>query len=283
MTMKRICALLATVCLCLLGAAAPAPAATANGCPSVGERWADTGPFTVTSYQSGTGHTIYRPAQLGALGCTSHPVIIWGNGTGTTPSTYDGLLRHWASHGFVVAAANTTQAGDGREMLEGLDYLQAQNQAAGSPLQGMLDMDHVAAAGHSQGGGGAINAGNDPRVGYTLPIQPAPGDESGLHGPAFYLAGRLDTIVVPELMVKPMFENSDHIVALYGNLTAAYHLTPGGNGNNYRGPETAWLRFELMGDEQARGLFYGPSCGYCEDPQWFEFLRNEKAEAVPGP
>ena len=281
--MKRISALLATVCLCLLAAAGSASAATANGCPSVGERWADNGPYTVTSYQSGTGATIYRPAQLGTLGCTTHPVIIWGNGTGTTPASYDVLLRHWASHGFVIAAANTTQAGNGREMLKGLDYLQAQNATSGSPLFGMLDMNHVAAAGHSQGGGGAVNAGGDPRVGYTLPIQPAPGDESRLHGPTFYLAGRLDTIVVPELMVKPMFESSDHIVALYGNLLVAQHLDPGVDGGPYRGAMTAWLRFELMGDEAARGLFYGPSCGYCDDPQWYEFLRNAKAEAVPGP
>ena len=38
-----------------------------------------------------------------------------GNGTGTTPRVYDGLLRHLASHGFVVMAANTPQAYSGAE------------------------------------------------------------------------------------------------------------------------------------------------------------------------
>ena len=283
MKMKRICALLVVVCLCLVAGTATASAATANGCPSVGTNWADSGPFAVSVAENGAGTRVYRPAALGTLGCTTHPVIIWGNGTGTTPDSYDTLLRHWASHGFIVAAADTTQAGNGREMLKGLDWIQAQNQNSASPFFGKVDMGHVAAAGHSQGGGGAVNAGADPRVGYTLPIQPAPGDETKLHGPVFYLAGRLDTIVVPELFVKPMFENSDQVVALYGNLLAAQHLTPGVDGGPYRGPMTAWLRFELMGDEQARGLFYGADCGYCSDPQWYEFLRNAKAQAVPGP
>jgi len=34
-------------------------------------------------------------------------VILWGNGTFTTPALYDGLLRHLASHGLIVAAAES--------------------------------------------------------------------------------------------------------------------------------------------------------------------------------
>src|SRR3954452_3305415 len=101
-------------------ATAPAAGATAGGCPSGDGNGAAAGPFAVTTQQTGVGQTIYRPAQLGTLGCTTHPVILWGNGTGTTPSTYDALLRHWASHGFIVAAANTTQPYSGKEMLGGL-------------------------------------------------------------------------------------------------------------------------------------------------------------------
>ena len=31
---------------------------------------------------------------------------------------------------------------------------------------------------------------------------------------------------------------------------------------------TAWFRLHLMGDESARGLFYGASCGLCGDATW---------------
>jgi hypothetical protein len=266
---------------CLVAGAAPAAAATADGCPSVNGNWAGAGPFAVTAQPGGNDTTIYRPAQLGTLGCTTHPVVLWGNGTGAGPANYDGLLRLWASHGFIVAAANTRNAYSGNEMRAGLDYLVAQNQAAGSPFAGLVDTAHVAAAGHSQGGGGAINAGGDPRVGVTLPIQPSPyAKVENLHGPMFLLAGSNDVVVSPQFVAKPVYEKATQIVALYGNLTGANHLTPTGDGGGYRGPTTAWLRYELMGDDQARGFFFGPACGYCTSPIWTEFLRNAKAQAV---
>src|SRR3954468_8357049 len=114
-------------------ATAPAAGATADGCPSVDGNWAAAGPFAVTTQATGSGQTIYRPAQLGTLGCTTHPVVLWGNGTGASPANYDGLLRHWASEGFIVAAADTRNAYSGQEMIGGLDWLVAQNASAGSP------------------------------------------------------------------------------------------------------------------------------------------------------
>src|SRR5262249_40742145 len=43
-------------------------------------------------------------------------VIGWGNGTTATPQTYNGLLTSMASFGFIVAAANTSNPGTGREV-----------------------------------------------------------------------------------------------------------------------------------------------------------------------
>jgi len=119
-------------------------AAAAPGCPSVDRDWAAAGPFGVTTQQSGAGHTIYRPVALGE--CGTHPVLLWGNGTGATPAVYDTLLRHFASHGFIVAAANTTWAGSGTAMLGGLDYLTRQNSTAGSVFNGKVDLSRARTA-----------------------------------------------------------------------------------------------------------------------------------------
>ncbi|MDQ3403715.1 MAG: acetylxylan esterase [Actinomycetota bacterium] len=254
-----------------------------SGCPSVNGNWAGPGPFAVTKQVSLTGHTIFRPAQLGSLGCAKHPVILWGNGTFATPSFYADLLWHWASHGFIVAAANTTQAGSGDAMLRGLDYLTRENSAAGSVFHGKVDTGMVGATGHSQGGGGAINAGEDPRVDVTIPIEPGPfGTIDLLRGPMFILGGENDTTVNPDLLVIPRYEDADHIVAIYGELAGASHLTPMGDGGGFRGPMTAWFRFFLMGDEQGRDDFFGPGCGNCVSPIWSDFRRNTKAQAYPG-
>src|SRR5690606_7389899 len=95
-----------------------------------------------------------------------------GNGTGTAPSGYSALLNHWASHGFVVAAANTTNAGSGQEMIACLDYLVEQNGRGSGTYAGKLNLDAVGSSGHSQGGGGSIMAGQDSRVTATAPFQP---------------------------------------------------------------------------------------------------------------
>lgn len=61
-------------------AANPLSVPTSSGCPAVDGKWADTGPFDVTEEHTGEGHTIYRPTELAAKGCTKNPVIIWGTG-----------------------------------------------------------------------------------------------------------------------------------------------------------------------------------------------------------
>jgi hypothetical protein len=139
------------------------------GIPSVGSRFAQRGPYRVTVAREAT-HTYYSPTTLGAAG-VRHPVIPWGNGTNTSPAIYDALLRHLASHGFIVAAANMAGA-SGEAILAGLDNLSRYNNQAGHRFYGVVDTSWVGTTGHSMGGGGAITAGNDARVNTVFPIEP---------------------------------------------------------------------------------------------------------------
>lgn len=258
--------------------------ATVGGTPAmaaeagIASRWSEPGPHAVTVEALDSTHTVYRPSRL-----EKHPVILWGNGTGASPKIYDGLLRHLASHGFVVAAADTPNAGSGQEMLAGATTLIAENSRPGSPYQGKIDTARIGATGHSQGGGGAIVAGADSRVTTTIPIEPGPqGSAAALKGPAFFLGGQFDTVVVPGLLVIPRYRLADQVPAIYGELGGATHFTPVGDGGGFRGAITAWFRFWLSGDERASAEFFGPSCGLCGDGAWSDVRRNAKALAVPG-
>ncbi|MFH8343754.1 acetylxylan esterase [Streptomyces sp. NPDC018045] len=266
-------------------AAAVAPTApTASGCPSAQGDWAAPGPFAVTVEPVGPAHTVYRPADLGSRGCGKHPVILWGNGTGAPVAVYGPLLRHLASHGFIVAAARTTWSGSGREMLAGIDHLARENGTPGSVYEGKVDLSEVGATGHSQGGGGALAAGANPRVDTTVAIEPGPqGSVRALRGPALFLAGQYDAVVAPWLLVHPRFRQTTHVPAVYGELAGATHLTPVSDGGGFRGPVTAWFRAQLLGDRQARAEFFGAHCGYCDGTAdgsggpWSAFERNAKA------
>ncbi|HEY8547619.1 MAG TPA: hypothetical protein VIL36_21300 [Acidimicrobiales bacterium] len=260
----------------------PAPAeAQTNGCPTVGTDFAGTGPFAVT-VQSESATTYYSPTDLGSNGCTRHPVILWGNGTGTTPSVYDGLLRHLASHGFIVAAANTTNAGSGNEMLQGLTQLTQWNGQAGNRFYQRVDTANVGSTGHSQGGGGAINAAKSTAVKTTAPLQPWSGNQVGLQDgdTAMFFAGQSDTIVSPS-SVRSRYTGVS-IAAGYAELGGASHFVPVGDAGGFRGPLTAWFRWQLMGDTTARDVFVGTNPGLAADPAWTAYETNARLRALAG-
>lgn len=232
-----------------------------------------SGPFATTSSREGPSCTVYRPRTLGEND-RRHPIIIWGNGTGASPSGYAGLLDHWASHGFVVAAANTSNAGSGQEMLACLDYLVQQNGRSTGTYASKLNVNRVGSSGHSQGGGGSIMAGQDNRITVTAPFQPYvlglghnTSSQRNQNGPMFLMTGSSDTLAGPTLNGRPVFRNAN-VPVFWGNLRGAGHFVPAGNGGDYRGPSTAWYRFHLMGDSNAESLFYGRNCGLCSDRNW---------------
>ncbi|MFJ7955537.1 acetylxylan esterase [Streptomyces sp. NPDC096319] len=263
------------------GTAGATEAATGR-IPSVGTAWDQPGPYEVT-VEIEAVHTFYRPKDMGRQG-ELHPVVIWGNGTGAVPGIYSSLLRHWASHGFIVAAANTPTSNFAISMRAGIDVLEHRNADSSSPYYRKVDLDHIGSAGHSQGGAAAVNAALDPRVDTAVPIQPGPlTDPDLIDEPVFYLAGQRDLIVWPAL-VKALYRDSSHVPAVYGEVRGAGHLSSIGDGGDFRAPTTAWLRFWLMGDENARGVFFGPGCASCTDTAlWSGWDRNENALRIPGP
>ncbi len=247
------------------GGASPFPAVT---------DFAATGPFPTTSAAEGPSCTIFRPATLGEGG-RRHPIIVWGNGTGASPKVYAAVLTHWASHGFIVAAANSSNSGSGQEMLACLGYVIGEDATVGSAYAGSVNTRRVGVSGHSQGGGGTTMAGRDPRVTATAPLEPyilgtEHDDTSHSHqtGPMFLMSGSLDTVAVPAQNQQLVFDFANEPI-FWGTLSGADHVQSAiGNISGFRGPTTAWFRLHLMGDESARSVFYGAACGLCTDSTW---------------
>ncbi|MGA6098074.1 alpha/beta hydrolase [Stutzerimonas marianensis] len=260
--------------LCGTAIAAPLPDTPGTPFPGVSS-FERAGPYATTSRSEGPNCRIYRPATLGQNG-VRHPVLLWGNGTGTGPTAYSGLLSHWASHGFVVAAAETSNAGTGQQMLACLDYLvQESNRTFGTYVD-VLNTGRVGTSGHSQGGGGSIMAGQDDRVSVTAPIQPYTiglghdsSSQRNQNGPMFLMSGGGDTIAFPYLNAQPVYSRAN-VPVFWGERRYVSHFEPVGDGGAYRGPSTAWFRYHLMEDETARDTFYGRFCSLCTSLLWTE-------------
>jgi pimeloyl-ACP methyl ester carboxylesterase len=225
------------------------------------------GPLVTRGYSAGAC-TIFRPVELKP----GSRVILWGNGTGTQPVNYQALLHQLASYGFVVGAANAPNAGTGAEMLGCLDYLTAENAREGSPYKDKLDLSKVGATGHSQGGGGALMTGRDPRIQVTAPIMPGgrsdgAGAAAQQHGPMLLLSAGLDNMAPPETSQKPVFDAATTPVTWLLERGSG-HLTAMGDGGPYRAALTAWFLYTLQGDAKAGAMFTGDACGYCKGGNW---------------
>jgi hypothetical protein len=215
--------------------------------------------------------TLFRPTDL-KQGGLCHPVITWGNGTGSSPSLYGVLLKHLASHGFVVIASNSPNVaqGDPPPMLAGVTWVLEQNADPASVMYQRIDTTHIGATGHSQGAFATTTAGGDARITTIAPLCGAQ-TQRNLHGPAMLFCGGAD-MTVPCSTVMNAYNGITNQPIMLAEYLTADHV----NWVTFRGTTvspvevavTAWMRVHLMGDTALRGRFYGASCTLCQDSAW---------------
>jgi pimeloyl-ACP methyl ester carboxylesterase len=296
-SIARVLPALAIAAGFMAGVASPASAATYP----VQTEFTATGPYATTSASAtdpaGNSYTLYYPSDYSALGFES-PIVTWGNGTDATPAMYSTLLTHFASYGFTVIASNLENTGSGNEIDDGAHYLVAQDSTPGSVFDGNLNVNEVAAVGHSQGAGGATRAAqNDPGLIKTLmtfslpntvwigtnPDCPTKADctynPAAVTQPVFFISthGFLDSIIASP-STETAFYNSVPGQAALGIITdsdgeAADHnsiqdASDGGNPDGFLGYATAWLEYQLLGNTTAATAFTGTDPELVTNTNW---------------
>ena len=220
------------------------------------------------------GFDVFRPATLDPGG-RKHPIISWANGTLFGVDDYQGLLDHWASHGFVVIASHSRSTAGGATHKAGIDWLVAENARAGSAYFGHLDGQKIGAAGHSQGGGATIAAGSN-RPGptgiiATLPLMAILSFESDKGilmrqvAPMFNIVATMDNRDPSGSIANQIFDGAK------GPLVQAFYIGVHEDAMSaaMHRPTTAWFRARLMDDAAARALLEpNGTCGLCQDPAW---------------
>jgi hypothetical protein len=235
------------------------------------------GPLMVR-HETNTGpnavYDVFRPATLGT-DARRHPIVSWANGTLFGISDYQGLLTHWASHGFVVIAAQSKSTAGGGTHKAGIDWLVAENGRSASAYFGMLDAKAIGAAGHSQGGGATIAAGADKPgpsgIVTTLPLMAILSFEtdktivSRQAVPMFDVSATMDDRDPTGAIANQIYDgaNRELVQAAFIGIHEDAMTVP------MYAPTLAWFRWRLMGDESARAFFYPTgTCSLCRDPAW---------------
>jgi len=216
-------------------------------------------------YNNASPHfNLYRPKDLSQGYC--HPIVTWGNGTGDQPKTYEVLIKQLASHGFIVVASLSSQTAQGTPLpqIAGVDWMIQENENPSSALYHHLDIAHIGATGHSQGGAATTMSGADPRITAIAPICGSKANIT-LHGPAALLCGGSDTMV-PCSNVQPAYDTISTVpVMLLNSLADTHGSWIGSIQNPFMVAVTGWMRVHLMGDAANRGMFYGATCKMCSD------------------
>jgi predicted dienelactone hydrolase len=104
-------------------------------------------------------------------------------------------------------------AGFARDLALVVPWLAAQDVLADGPLEGRIDVDAIAVAGHSMGGGAAIlAAAAGPAFASVVTLAAAETRPSAIdaaarsHVPSLVIAGELDAIAPVDTNQRPMFE-----------------------------------------------------------------------------
>ncbi|WP_439133786.1 hypothetical protein [Pseudomaricurvus sp.] len=213
---------------------------------------------------SGLNSTFYVPVDDGN-GNAKFNVLVWGNGTGGTSTTYSSLLESVASQCILVAAANTEDSGTGAEMEDALDNAQLRYSSI------IASNAIVCTAGHSQGGGGSFNAANRIGADCVIPVQPDT-----------RWTTQIDDDLDSDVEVITLWSSSDTLAPASGNRSNVQdassiltqvetsgegHFEPtsgrGGNiGTLFRMANIAQLSNEAATRQEFRQAFFGPETEY---------------------
>jgi dienelactone hydrolase len=234
---------------------------------------------TLVFYPAAPFATVGPGAGVGEPAQGRFPLVLFSHGLGGSPERYAAALSGWAAAGFVVAAPTYPYTSQYTTPVRRADIVRQPDDARyvlaqvrrlatnpGDPLAGRIDVDHVAAVGHSAGGyttAGLFTAGHDPRLrsGVIMAGWLAPGAFAGPPATMLFLQGTADP-VVPRAVSRAAFDRvpwPKSYVLLRHNSHATY-LRPGDIG--YAVMESTvidFLRWTLDGDAAARRrLPHGP-------------------------
>jgi len=142
------------------------------------------------------------------------PVVLFSHGAGGWRGVYGHPLSGIASWGFIVASVDFSEYGilaqfgasdpaarAGVDDVAGaaLDLMRAENEREGGPFEGAVDVEHIAAMGHSAGAGTMFQLLDDERIGAIVGWAPAGSPEGASSDtPTLIVAGERDIAVTPD-------------------------------------------------------------------------------------
>lgn len=222
---------------------------------------------------------VYYPEEL-ENNNKKYPVVIVLNGTGVLTKKYKALFKHLTSWGFIVVGNDDPSTGFGKSADETIDYLKKANDDKNSILYRKIDMDNIGITGHSQGGAGVFTSISimEHKDEYKTAVALSPTHEETAI--AFGWNYDLTKVSIPTLIIagtKGDFETQavipiEKMIEMYNKISSSKVMMRRIDAEHGQmlysadGYVTAWLMWQLQGNEEASKAFIG------DNP---EILKNE--------
>ena len=224
------------------------------------------------------------------------PMIMVVNASGTPAASYEPFFPRLASWGFIVVGNEDGQAGSGETASITLDFML--NIPSDSVLNGKIDYENMGVIGYSQGGAGAIcaltnfeNGKNYKTIFTGSAAYPTLAknmgweyDASKITVPYFMCAGTGksdDSGTDPEkgfggvsplsALVENYGKVSDSVTKVRGRAVGAEHEQMLARSDGYM---TAWMLWQLAGDEEAGAVFIGENAEILHNANWQDVEKN---------
>ncbi len=267
------------------------------------QKYSQLGEYEVSSFNDPSDNgaikkvRFWYPAEL-VSNDKKYPVIVVVNASGTPAFKYEPWFKRLASWGFIVVGNEDPQAGTGETTSIVLDYLL--NLSQGHQLNGRLDTDNIGIVGFSQGGAGALAAvtmydngsayktiftgsaaypflaGNmgwkydvsKIKIPYFMAAGTGATDDKGVADITKEYAG-----VAPLASLVENYETiSDDVLKVRARATGAEHEDMLARSDGYM---TAWMLWQLSGDEEAAAVFIGENAEILYNNNWQDVEKNK--------
>jgi len=234
--------------------------------------------------------------QTGEVKKEKLPVLVFCNGGCMDTSIgYENMLADVASYGYVVVAIGELQMLAQHEkdqhtpstmVKQALDWIGQQANNPASAYYNKIDVEKIAAAGHSCGGAQVLANAADKRLKTYLILNAGMGkmtmaDASkkslkNLHGPILYLVGGKEDVAWANAQMD--YKAIKHVPVVLADNTKS------GHGGTYEQPNggansrmvRAWLDWQLKGKKEHEALFVGNNLN--DYPDWTIMHKNMKGK-----
>lgn len=220
---------------------------------------------------------VYRPAdmRMAAWREKKLPVMVYANGGCMDTSVHvEKMLIEIASHGYVIIAIGEMQnyPHDRREkstpasmLTDAMDWIDAQAVDSTSAYYNVVDVERIAACGHSCGGAQVLAIADDPRVKSYMILNAGMGEMEmagasrkslkNLHAPIIYMIGGKGDIAHGNAVQD--YKAIKRVPVYFADMTEAGHSATFAQpyGGAFAQMAIRWMDWQLKGREQHAPIF----------------------------